>query len=407
MKILILTVGGSCKPLVNAIKIHKPDYIYFVCSSASKKVVNGEGKPCKERDEEDKPSIVSQVDLNPECYKIWEVSDPDNFENCYQTIKLLADDLKERFGKKPQQIIANYTGGTKTMSVTLALVALNEETWDLEFNRGPRQDLIKIRGGDVPVVMNKWAVFMEYQLQIVEYSIKNFYYSEAFNLLTKLLQKPIPSDRVQKIQKLCNLCQAFDIWDRFNHEEALTLLEPYAGDYLEHFLALKKITGKVRNTGYEPVIDLLNNAERRAIQNRYDDAVARLYRAVEMLAQLHLKNQYNLDSGNIDVNKLPKALQEKYKNFADEKEKLHLPLKRSYELLSDLGDPLGKLFFEKEKLIMDALTKRNFSILAHGTKPLGENEFYNVKNVLEGFIKSFFEMAKIEVNIPQLPTKLI
>lgn len=402
MKILILTVGGSCEPLVNAIKIHRPDFVYFVCSPTSQIVVNGPGKLCQE-----KGSVVSQTDLDPEHYKIWVLSDPDNFESCYQELKELAEDLKRNFDERGRQVIANYTGGTKTMSVTLAIMALNEENWDLEFNRGPRQDLIKIRGGDLPVLMNKWTVFVEYQLQIVEHFIKNFHYSEAFDLLTKLLQKPISADYMQKIQKFCNLCQVFDNWDRFNHEEALKLLEPFAGDYLDHFLALKRIVGKIKNTGYEPVIDLLNNAERRAVQKRYDDAVARLYRAIEMLAQIRLKQGYNIDTSCVKIETLPKEIQENYRKSADKSGKIQLPLKRAYELLFALNDPLGKLFFERERQITDALKRRNYSILAHGTEPLGEKDFSKVKEVLVGFINCFLGEYQIKVNVPQLPNKLV
>ena len=37
------------------------------------------------------------------------------------------------------------------------------------------------------------------------------------------------------------------------------------------------------------VEDLLLNAERRAIQGRYEDAIGRIYRAIELIAQIRLK----------------------------------------------------------------------------------------------------------------------
>lgn len=60
----------------------------------------------------------------------------------------------------------------------------------------------------------------------------------------------------------------------------------------KYILALVAITKE--NGGYEQVQDLILNAERRAVQERYDDAVARLYRAVEMVAQVRLQSEWGL-----------------------------------------------------------------------------------------------------------------
>ena len=35
-KILVLSVGGSAEPIVKAIKINEPDFVYFFCSSGHK-----------------------------------------------------------------------------------------------------------------------------------------------------------------------------------------------------------------------------------------------------------------------------------------------------------------------------------------------------------------------------------
>lgn len=49
-KILILSVGGSYEPIVNAINFYKPDFVYFFCSSGHKRsaitIVDGPGESC-------------------------------------------------------------------------------------------------------------------------------------------------------------------------------------------------------------------------------------------------------------------------------------------------------------------------------------------------------------------------
>ncbi len=56
------------------------------------------------------------------------------------------------------------------------------------------------------------------------------------------------------------------------------------------------------------MIDLLRNAERRAARGRYDDAAARLYRALEMLAQMRMgARSPALDSSRLNLAKSLRA----------------------------------------------------------------------------------------------------
>ncbi len=53
--------------------------------------------------------------------------------------------------------------------------------------------------------------------------------------------------------------------------------------------------------------------------------------------------------------------------------KITISLKKSYELLADLDDKLGKRFSDDRKL-KDMLAKRNFSILAHGLSSIKKED---------------------------------
>ena len=77
------------------------------------------------------------------------------------------------------------------------------------------------------------------------------------------------------------------------------MLEPFARDFVKHKVALERILGRSKkSSGYEKVGDLLRNAERRAAQSRFDDAVARLYRALELFAQLRLRKILSREGPN-------------------------------------------------------------------------------------------------------------
>lgn len=419
-RILILSVGGSAEPVINAIKKNKPDYVYFFCSAGpkgSETSVFGPGDPCGDKRTATCPecknkfylgnpkgkAIVVQSGLNESRCEVVTVSDPDDLNECYEKLLKLADLIETQHGKNCQ-VVANYTGGTKTMSVTMALIGLLTEKWDLSINIGPRNDLIKVKSGDVPVRIDKWRVFCQTQIESVRKSIRDFDYAFANHLVTEMLQNPLDKTFRTKLLAAAQLCQAFDLWDKFEHDKALELLKPYGNHFSQHIITLKQILQKQRkDSGYEMVGDLLNNAARKAHRRYYDDAVGRIYRATELLAQIRLKKQYRYDTSSILLTNLPENLQKQYMSRVREKNKLVLGLQEDYELLSKLNDPVGQKYFQQKKEIKDALSYRNNSISAHGLKPLDENDYRYVKDTLQGFIESASKEINIDFKIPQFP----
>ena len=98
------------------------------------------------------------------------------------------------------------------------------------------------------------------------------------------------------------------LWDRFRWREALEAAQACRFDQLwpELHAWWQRVETAidwdpadptaVAITGYELVQDLLLNAERRGRRGWYDDAVARLYRATELLAQTYIRLEIGLAS---------------------------------------------------------------------------------------------------------------
>ncbi|KZX17622.1 TIGR02710 family CRISPR-associated CARF protein [Methanobrevibacter filiformis] len=165
----------------------------------------------------------------------------------------------------------------------------------------------------------------------------------------------------------------------------------------------RKIATKIKF--YLP--DLLNNIERRIKERKFDDAVARLYRAVELISQIKLNNLDLIDLNRLKDNKVfhinkesfKKKLYEYYddgvvdcifdfhvkKDFKSKPQDktFRLAMNSNFFLLDDLKVNFAKKFINDEKFKAE-VQKRNNSILAHGLNPIDEKTANNLfESVLE------------------------
>jgi CRISPR-associated protein (TIGR02710 family) len=399
--ILFITVGGSHQPIVTAIETLKPDRVIFICSTTSKSQVIGTGTPCeifKDSKIVDRfPNIPTQVGLGEKFHPDTDIvilDHLDNLTDCYQKIVSKIQEFAPTFIIK-----ADYTGGTKTMTASLVLAAIDYQI-ELYVTTGDRFDLIRVKRGEMTSSASVAPVLLQRSIErILPVFLKQYNYAAAITELAELLAVMNVSPDLQRtIQILVNICKGFEAWDRFDHEEAINFL----GNYMKYpeirptIMFLKGVIGSrqvidpefqsnqsAKNHGYEIVQDLLLNAERRAIQNRYDDAVGRLYRALELLAQVRLCQEYEIATGDLDPAKLPEEIRDSYTNQSE------LPLQRSYELLAQLNaDPIGELYQKQKNKIQDVLKNRNHSLFAHGFRSVTAADYEKMSQVIGDFIYS-------------------
>lgn len=188
--ILAPTVGGSCAPIVTAVRDYQPDFVCFIATGGSKgsrATVDGPGKPCRGRDDQDMPSIVAQLGLSEDQYEVVELRNPDALPDvytvCHQTLRRLA----ERF--PAARCIADYTGGSKSMGVGLAVAALDAD-WNLSLVTGMRPDLVKVvNGTEMASLVNAWEVRARRYMEEARRLFNDYAYASAANLLKGLLRQ--------------------------------------------------------------------------------------------------------------------------------------------------------------------------------------------------------------------------
>jgi predicted MPP superfamily phosphohydrolase len=365
-KSLIISVGtgvGVTKDAVESlangiafsIQHHNPDKTFFVTSQESQKTTL--------------PKILQKTNL--QNYETIVIKNIDDIQQIYATLQ----PEFQRIRKQYNHVTVDYTSGTKAMSAALAILGTVYEVNTLSYiGGGPRI------GGVVPDKAEKILIIQPH-FAIAERKIKTatqLFNQNQFNATITILnqiEKTTTDPQIKKrIIPLKNLANAYELWDKFQHQKAFqTLRKIKMGELNEN----KRFLGQLLNTREpEPyyIADLINNAKRRGTEEKkYDDAVARLYRTIELIAKHQLKGKYNIDPSAAKPTDIPEELYKKW-NTNKTTPKIKLGLEKAYELLNAKNHPLGTKFMQDKKL-KDLLSKRNTSILAHNLKPVTQQTY--------------------------------
>ena len=367
--------------------LHKiyPDYIVFFASELSKNTISYVEELFIADDDE----FIEGQD-----YEIVILEDIDNFNDCFEAIE--AEIWKfDILSDEKHEIIMDYTSGTKTMSSAMACCGMFYSK-DLITVSGDRKNGIVSLGTESIKYQNLYKVYDKISLM----RMRNHFNANRFYTASKILETIVDANLPK--EDLSNLVNAYYAWDNMDFDVAYDFLTKVDLNLLE----LKEIKddikinlkalGTIVRSQHENLkncyilASLINNSIRRAEEYKYDDAIARLYRAFELIAQIRLAS-YGLTSSDIDVNiLLEKKVSQEFIDALEktrDEGKIKIGLIKDYELLAELDDDLGKYFAENRNSINNITIKRNNSILAHGLESLDKEDFVQFEELVENLAR--------------------
>jgi CRISPR-associated protein (TIGR02710 family) len=395
MKAMIISVGGTPEPIVASLLEHKPDFVCFLVSQQSVDIL-GEVK-----------NITRGKDLRFEDYKVI-CDDADDLLHCYERAVECAMKIAER--PSAYTVVVDYTGGTKTMTAALALATVGHG-YKFSYVGGKQRTKnglgVVVTGTEVVGQrISPWQIFAVEEKRRISLFVSSFQYEAAISTMSLTIEN-LPEKKQEVWKAIAETLKGYLAWDNFSHGEALKNLQgglkrlelcarfgmdKSISEYLEmvrgNFADLNEMNGE---TGFFKklhsllVWDLVSNAKRRYLQNKYDDAVARLYRALEMVGQIDFQVATGCSTSDADPAKLPEAIREeyvrKYKSLS--KGKLEIPLFGVFRALKEMNRPVGHLYFENEEVLKKMLSARNDSILAHGVIPTKKKSYEDLSKIVQ------------------------
>ncbi|MBE6501995.1 MAG: TIGR02710 family CRISPR-associated protein [Methanobrevibacter thaueri] len=318
-----------------------------------------------------------------EDYQIVEISAIDDLNTCFEAYESKIWEFDYIDDENDYKIIMDYTSGTKTMSAAMASCGMFYSK-DLISVGGDRSTGEVSRGTEIINYQNIYKIYDKFVLMRTRYNFNANRFMACIDMLNYIVDLNIHKE------SLLHLCKAYYAWDNMDFEEAYDNLRKVDANHIE-LSDIKndikfnlKALGNIMNSrsvnlkNCYILASLINNSIRRSEEFKYDDAIARLYRSFELIAQIEL-TKYNIKSSDIDVSIL------KQNNVSDEfilelektreDGKIRIGLEKDFLLLNELGNDLGKYFIENKSKIKDLTKKRNYSILAHGLDSLTKKDF--------------------------------
>ncbi|CAN5893695.1 TIGR02710 family CRISPR-associated CARF protein [soil metagenome] len=339
------------------------------------------------------PVVMKCEELGPRAkFRYRLVDSPMEIGHSFERFEHLLSELEE-LGYAPEDVVLDVTGGTTPMRFGAALAAMTrgmrmihqrvpqrfvDGDWILDPSRqreivlmdNPLESTGLLREGQAVELFNRRdysaaaLVFRDIATKVT--GVERRHYYDGLLLLSEGYAAWDVADYGTALEKLRAAREELNIGyaEAAFAERAATL-----GDHIRTNLSfLGKLRGK--KLSIENVVDMVENARRRiADQGRYDDGVARLYRAVEMWHQWRLQDRYSISTKQVDWERVDEGLREQFREATGlDRIPQTLDLVRARTLDGILGDEPDR----DDNVLRDLLQKRNSSILAHGLQPISE-----------------------------------
>jgi len=394
--VMIMSLGGSTMPLIESIRENKPGKIIFFASHQSIPL-SGE--------------VLRGFDPKPKHF--FEITDDPNLMfKCYQAARRCMDRLKE-LGVPAEQVIVDYTGGTKVMTAALVLATVGESFRFNYVGGGVRTKdglgLVLNGHEKMYVEMNPWSVFAEEERRQIVTLFNGRRYSAVMKIV-EMCHREVPGEIRDFFRFIQPLAEGFLLWEQFQHQGAFRKIGEgmesladhlirHPRNNLEHFREgvtschdfLRRLlanTESMKKKDHLLVTDLLNNARRRMMDYRFDDAAARIYRALELYGQILFEEFTGCENNRVKREIVPETIREEFiRKYEDpSKHLLKLPLTATFEFLEASSHEAGHRYFQRIDEIKKVQFNRNDSILAHGIRPIHEPAIQSVWQVVTDFV---------------------
>lgn len=395
--ILICTVGMRENPIILSILAVRPKTVILLHTEGSRKTVD---------------SIVNDEDIIKlrtkfETVLIDEVDAAKNFDIFKKEVLPITENKRVRI---------DPTGGRKIMGTAVGAFAFFYRIPMIYLHAEEKMGISIPFSGNIRNIDNPYEYFGDVDMKLLKDNFDHGYFEAAIETCEKLIGTVRDIGLHSKLLIIKQLAEVYRDWNVFMHSRyyskpkdredstylaqrlekivfecdrfGLRLFEQEDVQKNISFLQGLESGWKCKSNIVDSfrLIDLFMNAGRRAEQGLFDDATARLYRCIEMCANMELEKEGISNLIKIDYEVFAQehemdkdSLMSKFHELSGFDEPQSPPgLNDQMFLLQVINNPVGKVyaFMTNSNESGDSIRdKRNRSILAHGTNPIRKEDY--------------------------------
>lgn len=369
-----------------------------------------------------------------------EIDEVDAAEN----YRIMKEKVLERLRDK-SKVRVDLTGGRKIMGTAVGAVAFYFRIPMVYLHAEEKGGISVPFTGSMQDIKNPYEYYGDIDMQFLKYNFDHGYFNSVLEICNQLKDTVHDAALVTKLDVISELSKIYRDWNGFVHSRYYQ--NPKEREEFT-FLAkrLEDIKNKCDRLGFELIrkddmdkniaflksledgwqnrsnivdvprlVDIYMNAKRRAEQELYDDATARLYRCIEMCASLLLEKE-----GIKDVSKITKddyikfaqkhgmdceTLMSKFRQLSGFERPEEKPgLNDQMVLLQIVDNPASRIYAEMNNPELkgkgeSARDKRNRSILAHGTNPITKEDYQSIEKYVQQIISFTIGASEFKKNV--------
>ncbi len=294
----------------------------------------------------------------------------------------------QRIGKGAR-LLVNPTSGTKQMSAGATLAALDEGVGEIVFTVGERSDGVVMTGTEKLESFDASAYFAERDLA----TASDLFAAGAFAAAARLLQPH--RDRWPRFAGAHDAAACAHEWQRLRFAQARQIASRSESSLLALLRAPLTRLAEAPERSSALVMELLASARRCLDWQEPEEALARAYRAAELMAKRRLAAHHHLEEP-YQLEDFQQALPSRSLQFQAVARDgvLLLGLRQAFDVLVALGDPLGRAFFAGD--LLKPLALRNVTLFGHGTATAGHGDVDSLIDGLSSLVRIHLQAAPAE-----------
>ncbi len=404
-KALLLAIQADPTPAIALLQELNPEMVCFFLEESCKHVVESEVHPA-----------LSQM---PQRWDWILTPDTTSFPTCHKVLVQKLGPLLNQWNIIQGELAIDLTSASVAMASAMTLVGFPFSTQVfLASSTSPKEETI---GSDTrkDTSENPWDEEAPRIRQEACHAFNQGWYDASAHTF-RTLEHRISGGSKPMYRALVDIAQGYGLWEQFQYRpaweklksgiKALELASVWGGPpgmdriispLKDNLRFLESITLDAKDIKQSLTLDLLAWAKRREDRGQDIEMATRVVlRGLEAAAQYQLSHNHQLKSWDISVEQLPKDMQETcrtcYLNDIDGK--YRLPFLAQFQVLAELGDPIGQRFqseWPKMKSLFDAA---DHAVLGYGFESLKAERFHQL-------FEATLKLTGIDAgDLPKFPT---